>query len=170
MKNGDTMKNLLIIRHAKSSWDDPELDDHERPLNKRGLNDAPLMGNILTEYNLKLDKVYSSTAKRARMTIEIIANIIGITDTTIEFSSELYNASRREILNFLRRIPDELKTVAIVGHNPGLTDIVRFLLYDFDYELPTCAIVCMELEITSWSELKSGVGTLKFFEFPKKYK
>ncbi len=164
------MKQLLIIRHAKSSWDNPDLPDNERPLNKRGLEDAPLMANVLKKYNLKIDKVYSSSALRAKMTIEIFAQELKLPKNIIEFTDELYNASRRDILNFIKRLDDKFQSIAIVGHNPGLTDFVHFLLYDFDYDLPTCALVGVDLEIDRWIDLKSGTGALKFFEYPKKYK
>ncbi len=164
------MKNLLIIRHAKSSWDNPDLDDKERPLNKRGLEDAPLMANVLKGYELNFDKIFCSSALRAKSTIEIFANVLGFDSQKIVYTDELYNASRRDILNFLKQLDDNLVNVGIVGHNPGLTDLTHFLLYDFDYELPTCALVLIELEIDKWSDLRSGTGTLKFFEYPKKYK
>lgn len=164
------MKKLLVIRHAKSSWDNPELQDNERPLNKIGLEDAPLMAKVLKNHDFKLDKIFSSSAVRARMTIEIFAKELDIPENMIEFTDELYNASRRDILNFIKRLDNNFESIGIVGHNPGLTDLVHFLLYDFDYELPTCALVGIDLEIEKWSDIKSGTGTLKFFEYPKKYK
>jgi len=164
------MKHLLIIRHAKSSWDNPELQDNERPLNKRGLEDAPMMANILKKNNFKIDKIFSSSALRAKMTAEIFSKELNFPESLIEYTDELYNASRRDILNFIKRVDDKLENIAIVGHNPGLTDLVHFLLYDFDYELPTCAIVGVDLDIEKWSDIKSGTGILRFFEYPKKHK
>lgn len=164
------MKKLILIRHAKSSWENPDLDDKERPLNKRGLEDAPLMANVLKNYNLKIDKLFSSSALRAKMTTEIFSNELKMPENLIEYTDELYNASRRDILNFIKKLNDDLNTIAIVGHNPGLTDLTHFLLYDFDYELPTCAIVGIDLDLDSWADIKSGTGTLQFFEYPKKYK
>ena len=164
------MKQLLVIRHAKSSWDNPDLQDNERPLNKRGLEDAPLMANVLRTHNFSLDKIFSSSALRAKMTTEIFAKELKIPESMIEYTDELYNASRREILNFIKRLDDKYQSIAIVGHNPGLTDLVHFLLYDFDYELPTCAVVGIDLDLEKWSDIKSGTGSLKFFEYPKKYK
>ena len=164
------MKHLLIIRHAKSSWDNPELQDNERPLNKRGLEDAPMMANILKKNNFKIDKIFSSSALRAKMTAEIFSKELNFPESLIEYTDELYNASRRDILNFIKRVDDKLENIAIVGHNPGLTDLVHFLLYDFDYELPTCAIVGVDLDIEKWSDIKSVTGILRFFEYPKKHK
>ncbi len=164
------MKNLIVIRHAKSSWDNPELEDHERPLNKRGNEDSLLMANVLKQYNLHIDKIFCSTAQRAKSTIEILTRELGIENNRIEYINELYNGSRRDILNFLKKLEDKPSSVAIVGHNPGLTDLVHFLLYDFDHELPTCSVVNINLDIEKWSELKSGLGTLVFFEYPKKHK
>jgi phosphohistidine phosphatase len=164
------MKHLLVIRHAKSSWDNPDLEDIERPLNKRGLEDAPLMANVLKNYDFGLDKIFSSTALRAKMTTEIFLKNLDLSENIVEYTDELYNASRREILNFIKRLDDKLVSIAVVGHNPGLTDFVHFLLYDFDHELPTCALVGIELMIDKWADIKSGTGTLKFFEYPKKFK
>jgi len=164
------MKQLLVIRHAKSSWDNPDLQDNERPLNKRGLEDAPLMANVLRTHSFNLDKIFSSSALRAKMTTEIFAKELKIPESMIEYTDELYNASRREILNFIKRLDNKYESIAIVGHNPGLTDLVHFLLYDFDYELPTCAVVGIDLDLEKWSDIKSGTGSLKFFEYPKKYK
>lgn len=164
------MKHLLIIRHAKSSWENLDLSDIERPLNNRGQQDALLMVDVLKGYNLNLDKIYCSTATRARMTIEILAKGLGLKLEDINFVDELYNASRKDLLNLIRQLNDNLNSVAVVGHNPGLTDLTHYLLYDFDYELPTSAIVMIELKIDSWSSIKSGIGTLKFFEFPRKYR
>jgi phosphohistidine phosphatase len=164
------MKHLLIIRHAKSSWDNPDIEDKERPLNKRGLEDAPLMAKVFKNFDFKLDKIFSSSALRARMTIEILAKELNIPENLIEYSDELYNASRRDILNFIKSVDDNFNSLAIIGHNPGLTDLVHYLLYDFDYELPTCAIVGVDLDIEKWSDIKSGTGILRFFEYPKKHK
>ncbi len=164
------MKNLLLIRHAKSSWENPDLEDFERPLNERGLSDAPLMAEILKNHSVTIDKIFSSSAKRARMTVDIIANQLGIPENIIEYTDELYNANRRDLTNFLKRIDNDYKNIAIVGHNPGLTDLAHYLLYDFDYDLPTCALVLIKLDIKNWSDLKSGTGDLIFFEYPKKYK
>lgn len=164
------MKNLLIIRHAKSSWDDPDLEDKERPLDNKGLGDATLMANVLKNHNVRLDKIFCSTALRAKMTLELINKTLNFDLQKIVYTDELYNASRRNILNFLKVLDDDLINVAIVGHNPGLTDLADFLLYDFYYQLPTCAMVFIELDINKWSDLKSGTGTLRFYEYPKKYK
>lgn len=164
------MKNLTIIRHAKSSWDNPDLEDIERPLNKRGYEDSLLMANILKQYNLYLNKVFCSPAERAKSTIKIFAKELNLNTEIFEYVDDLYNASRRDILNFLKKLDNRLNNVAIVGHNPGLTDLVHFLLYDFDHELPTCSVVNINLDLEKWSDLKSGLGTLVFFEYPKKHK
>ncbi|MFN4110863.1 MAG: phosphohistidine phosphatase SixA [Ignavibacteria bacterium] len=164
------MKNLLLIRHAKSSWDEPGLEDRERPLSDRGIKDVPQMANVLKNYNINFDRILCSGAMRARMTIEIMNETLKLDSQKIVFMDELYNASRRDILDLLKQLDDELMTVAIVGHNPGLTDLANFLLYDFEYELPTCGMVFIELDVNKWSELKSGTGILKFYEYPKKHK
>lgn len=164
------MRNLLIIRHAKSSWDNPDLMDSERPLNNRGIKDSSIMRQVLKEKNIKIDKIYSSDAIRAKQTISIIAPELNYKEDDIEFISELYHASRKELIEFIRKIDDKFLTVAIVGHNPGLTDLTHFFIEDFDHELPTCAMLFLELNISSWRNIESNCGRLIFFEYPKKYK
>ncbi len=164
------MKNLLLIRHAKSSWDDPELEDRERPLTKKGQNDAELIGEILKNHNIHLDKIFCSSALRARMTIEIISKSLNFNPQEIVYLNELYNVSFYTLRDFLRELDDNLNSVAMVGHNPGLSELAHFLLYGFSRELPTCAAVFIELNIDKWSDLKSGTGILKFVEYPQKYR
>ncbi len=164
------MKNLLLIRHAKSSWEDPELKDSERPLTKRGIQDALIMANVLKKYNFKIDKIFCSTATRAKMTIEIFAGELNINSNVITCLDELYLVPRENLIDLIKGFDDELTNVVIVGHNPGLTDLSHFLLNNFYFELSTCALVSIELKIDRWSDLKRGVGILKFFEYPKKYR
>lgn len=164
------MKNLILIRHAKSSWENPELEDSERPLTERGIRDALIMSNVLKKYDFKTNKIFCSKATRAKMTIEIIANELKIDSTIITYLDELYNASRENLIDFIKELDEKLINVVIVGHNPGLTDLSNYLLKNFYFELPTCALVSIELKIDRWSELKKEVGDLKFFEYPKKYR
>ena len=120
------MKTLLVLRHAKSSWNDPALDDHERPLNKRGRRDAPRMGELVREYGLIPDVVISSDAVRARLTAEAVveaARYVG----EILLDPHLYLACPADILSLLRTVREKAETVMIVGHNPGLEELVEQL-------------------------------------------
>jgi phosphohistidine phosphatase len=113
------MKTLLVLRHAKSSWNDPALDDHERPLNKRGRRDAPRMGELLREHGLIPDVVISSDAVRARLTAEAVAGAAGYAGAIV-LDPRLYLAGPADILSLLQRVRGKAETVMIVGHNPGL--------------------------------------------------
>jgi phosphohistidine phosphatase len=159
------MKILLILRHAKSSWDDSTLDDHERPLNARGERDAPRMGQFLRAEGLCPDIIVSSDAVRARRTAEIIARITG---GQLLLDSRLYHASAFEIIDVLRDvIRQDVATVMVVGHNPGLEELIAQLTGARD-ALPTAALAHIPLSIERWSDLDSSTrGTLRDMWRPK---
>jgi phosphohistidine phosphatase len=146
------MKTLLVLRHAKSSWDDPSLDDHERPLNARGQRDAPRMGDLLRETELVPDLIITSDAVRAHTTARIAADAAGYRrDLVVE--PLLYHADPEAIVAVLQAIPDRnARSVMIVGHNPGLQEFVEQLTGE-SQDLPTAALVQMTLPIDAWREL-----------------
>lgn len=154
------MKTLLILRHAKSSWGDPSLADHERPLNARGKRDAPRMGRLARDERLGPDLIISSDAVRARLTAEAMAEAIGYR-RQILLDARLYHASPAEILAALRRaVQDDVSTVMIVGHNPGLEELVAQLTGEPE-DFPTAALARIDLPIDSWSDLDTTTrGTL----------
>ncbi len=123
------MKRLYLIRHAKSSWDDPSLDDFDRPLSKRGKHDAPLMGKLLKQKNIIPDLILSSPAKRAKKTAKKIAKELG--KANIVYLDELYDASSQDLLADIKKISDTYTTVFLIAHNPRLNmlayDLVDFL-------------------------------------------
>jgi phosphohistidine phosphatase len=160
------VKLLLILRHAKSSWKDPGLDDHERPLNKRGKRDAPRMGCLLKQEGLLPDLILSSTAVRARTTAEMVADA-GRYRGRLELTPELYEATPEAYVNALSELDDDLRSVMVVGHNPGLEQLLH-LLTGSDEALPTAALAKVELEIATWSELdRSPRGSLAQLWRPK---
>ncbi|MBN2871141.1 MAG: histidine phosphatase family protein, partial [Campylobacterales bacterium] len=139
------MKTLCIIRHAKSDWNDPSLNDFERPLNKRGEKNAPFMGKLLASKQLRPDLILSSPAVRARTTALMIAGEVGYDTDAIVYDEELYLAERNDIERILQKIPPSYNTVFIVGHNPGLTLFVHYLSgYSID-NIPTCGVVTVSL-------------------------
>jgi phosphohistidine phosphatase len=146
------MKTLLILRHAKSSWKDPDLADHDRPLNKRGKKDAPEMGKLIKKQKLKPDRIISSTALRARKTAEEAAKNCRYVGE-IRFENELYLARPGSIIEVLRKTegpsPDR---IMIVGHNPGLEELVG-MLTGTKALFPTAALAQIELPINHWNEL-----------------
>ena len=149
------MKTLLLLRHAKSSWKDSDLDDHDRPLNKRGRRDAPRMGRLLVEWNLLPDYILSSTAKRARKTAESIIEEVNFRGET-RFSIDLYHADRAHIVQLVRQIPDHYSRVLWIGHNPGLEEFLE-LATGVATPLTTAALAEIEFNMTSWQQLSAGV-------------
>ena len=153
------MKTLLVLRHAKSSWSDPALDDHERPLNTRGRRDAPRMGELVREYGLIPDVVISSDAVRARLTAEAVIEAARY-GGEIRLDPRLYMAGPADILSLLRTVGKKAETVMIVGHNPGLEELVAQLTGAWQ-DLPTAALAQIVLPIDQWRDLKlSTRGTL----------
>jgi phosphohistidine phosphatase len=160
------MKTLLVLRHAKSSWDDPALDDHERPLNQRGRRDAPRMGELVREFGLTPDVVLSSDAVRARLTAEAVAEAARYAGE-IRLHPHLYLAGPAEILSLLPAVPENAETVMIVGHNPGLEQLVEQLTGERQ-DLPTAALAQIRLPLHQWRDLtRSTRGTLVGLWRPK---
>ena len=161
------MKTLLVLRHAKSNWSDPALDDHERPLNRRGRRDGPRMGELVREYGLIPDVVISSDAVRARLTAEAVAEAAR-SEGEILLDRRLYIASPAGILAVLRTVREtKAGTVMIVGHNPGLEELVEQLTGE-QHDLPTAALARIVLPIDRWRDLKvSTRGTLLGLWRPK---
>jgi phosphohistidine phosphatase len=145
------MKTLLVLRHAKSSWDDPRLADFDRPLNKRGKRDAPRMGELIRAEGLVPDLIISSSAKRALATAKLAAEASGY-EGDIQTARRLYHAWPEEAVEVLNEVDDEITCVMIVGHNPGLEDFVDELTGEA-VRLPTAALVQIELAIERWSQL-----------------
>jgi phosphohistidine phosphatase len=149
------MKTLLLLRHAKSSWDDSSLSDHERPLNKRGRKDAPRVGELLAAEGLLPDCILGSTAHRVRETVEFAVQHGGYRGK-IEFLPELYLAPRETYIQVLRDLPDQYTSAMVVGHNPGLEELLAGLSGAHEH-LPTAALAQVELPLATWGELHLGI-------------
>ena len=162
------MKTLYMIRHAKSSWDDMSLSDHDRPLNGRGEKNAPEMGKRLKSRGIMPDHIISSSANRAFETAKRIANEIGFDINRINISKDLYHADEDDIIRFLQKQDDAYPSLMIFGHNPGFTDCVNLLTDQGFYNIPTCGVVAITFDIDQWREVKSGTGTLTLYDYPKK--
>jgi len=150
------MKTLLVQRHAKSSWKHPELSDHDRPLNKRGKRDAPRMGRLVAAQGLRPDVIVSSTARRARRTAEEVARHAGC-EGVVQLDRRLYLASPDEIVDVVRGVAGSARRVMVVGHNPGLEDLVARLAGRHE-TLPTAALAALRLSIRSWAELTASTA------------
>ena len=145
------MKTILILRHAKSSWKFPDLSDHDRPLNRRGKRDAPAMGKILKDKNLVPDLIISSTAIRAKDTASEVAKHSGYRGKNTEIES-LYAAEPAAYLKVIRELADDYHRVLIVGHNPGVEELIEILTGEI-HVIPTCTLAQIEFDIDDWSEL-----------------
>lgn len=152
-KRAGTMKTLLLLRHAKSSWKDSDLEDHDRPLNKRGKRDASRVGLLLQQQNLQPDVILSSSAKRARKTAAKVAKNCGY-EGIIQLDGALYLAGPEAVLHVLRGVADSHNCVMLVGHNPGLEYLIE-LLTGTQTHLPTAALAHLQVAIDSWSDVSS---------------
>ena len=150
------VKLLSILRHAKSSWKDESLDDHDRPLNKRGTRDAPRMGALLRAQGLAPEAVISSTARRARDTSLRVAEAAGLPGE-VRFTRSLYLAEPDAYLAALRELEDSIGHALVVGHNPGLEALLAALVGE-QHRMPTAALALVELPAGSWRELEANGG------------
>lgn len=163
------MKKLFLVRHAKSSWKFPELEDFDRPLNKRGKRDAPFMGKLLKEKKIKPDLLLSSPAVRAYVTARTIAEQINYPAKKLQKNEGLYHGSIRELMVSIKKTDKKINSLMIFGHNPGLTEFSNYLTAKYLDNIPTCGIVEIDLRIEDWKEIDEDSGTLVSFEYPKKY-
>lgn len=161
------MKTLILVRHAKSSWDEPGRSDFSRPLNERGKRDAPRMGNRFKEKALTPDKLITSSAKRALDTCTIIASTIGFSEKNIIANKNLYHADEDQILSIVHKLNEGDDVVMLVGHNPGFTDFANKLMNIRIDNIPTCGMVACTLSAGKWSDVAWGSGKMLFFDFPK---
>jgi phosphohistidine phosphatase len=161
------MKTLLLIRHAKSSWEQPDLSDFDRPLNERGKKDAPEMAKRVKEKGIEIDHLLSSTAKRAKKTAKYFTEEFGFKKEDIKLVEELYGATQSEFLQAVKDIDDKYKTVALFSHNPGITDFASSLTNVRIDDMPTCAVFALQIETDSWKDFQNAEKNFLFFDYPK---
>ncbi|MCX7909186.1 MAG: histidine phosphatase family protein [Ignavibacteria bacterium] len=163
------MKTLVIVRHSKSDWSDPNITDIERPLNKRGKRDAPFMAKLMKEQNLVPDLILTSPAERALQTVKYFVEEFKIDKSKIIVREEIYTHGSVIVRKLISQIDDIHNTVYLFGHNPDLTSLANQLLDVFIENIPTTGIVCIDFDFKSWKEILNSKGKLRFFEYPKKY-
>jgi phosphohistidine phosphatase len=161
------MKKLIVIRHAKSSWDYPELSDSERPLNKRGMRDAPRMGARLMKTGWIPDLMISSPARRAMDTARMISRELNYPEERIRREEKLYFGGIRGMQDVIRKLDDGHDRIMIFSHNPTIEGFIDQMVGGFYEHVPTCAIAGIEFDVESWSAI-GGNGKLLFFDYPKK--
>lgn len=167
------MKTLILLRHAKSSWKDMSQDDFDRPLNKRGKRDAPLMAQKFKERELVPDLILSSPAVRTKLTTEeFVYGLGGGGDeggSILKYVSQIYEAHYQALLQLLRQQEDIYQSILLVGHNPGLTDLANYFSFEYIENIPTTGIICFDLPINQWRQINSESASLVYFDFPKNY-
>jgi len=161
------MKTVYLVRHAKSSWSDPGLSDQQRPLNDRGLKNAPEMGHRLAEKGVKPDLIVSSPANRARTTATIIANEIDYPQKQIVINDRLYFDGLTAMLDIIHKTDPGLDSLMLVGHNPDMTSFLYQLCGYQLNSMKTCAIATLEFDL-HWPAIQFKSGRLLEYDYPKK--
>ena len=165
---GDGGKQLLLIRHAKSSWDDFSIKDFDRPLNGRGKKDAPVMAKRLLDKDITIDAFIASPAKRARKTAELFVKEYKKEKENIIFFDELYLAATSNFLDVISKTDDRFKTIAVFSHNEGITDFANSLTETRIDNIPTCGIFAIKIKTKHWSDFNEAEKEFWFFDSPKK--
>ncbi|MEJ2053910.1 MAG: histidine phosphatase family protein [Calditrichaceae bacterium] len=163
------MKSLLLVRHAKSSWQYPGLTDFERPLNKRGHRDAPFMGELLLKRNAVPDLIISSPATRAITTARYFAENMKYSLEKIRTDERLYDASVNDITKVIYETDNTVESLMIVSHNPGLTETADRLSGKIFENIVTSAVMAIQFDAESWDKINSKNADVEFYEYPKKY-
>ncbi len=163
------MKTVYLVRHAKSSWDDISLRDSERPLNKRGLRDAPFMAKLLNKKGVRPDAIISSPAVRALTTAAFFKNELDPEGEEVLVEDEIYEAMSATIVKLIQRLPENLETVMIFGHNPTFTGVANFYTDKFIANIPTCGIARIDADIDDWMKFLPGKAKLTEYHYPKLY-
>lgn len=161
------MKILTLVRHAKSSWKDTSLSDRDRPLNKRGKRDAPEMGRRIVAAGIRPSLIVSSPAVRAWTTAKIIADEIGYPREFLQRDNGLYLATVNGILDVIVAQDVGFSSLMLVGHNPGFTDFANYLVPGLTNNMPTAAVVSVEIDSDDWSLYDKPPIELLLYDFPK---
>jgi phosphohistidine phosphatase len=161
------MKILTLVRHAKSSWKDNTISDRERPLNKRGEHDAPMMGKRIVAAGIRPSLILSSPATRAWSTAKILAQEIGYPREFLQRENSLYLASLDNIIDVLIAQDAEFNSVMIVAHNPGLTTFANYLSPGLTDNLPTAGVVSVGFEQEDWNLHAAPKTELLTYDYPK---
>ena len=160
------MKTLILIRHAKSDWSDFSARDFDRELNARGKRDAPVMGQRLAARDIQPDAFIVSTACRAKATARLMAPALGFSFEDIDWRDELYMASPSTMKSVIRQTADHVQSLALLAHNPGITELACQLANTNISNVPTCGVITLELPVDHWAELNHA--RLLDFDYPKK--
>ena len=163
------MKTLYIVRHAKSSWKFIDLQDIDRPLKRKGIQDAFLIAEKLSEQKITPQHVLSSPAVRAYETAKIFCNALSFNKENVEINSSIYNEAVEELQTILLNIDNKLNSVMLFGHDPGLTNFVAYLTKQSYEKIPTSGVVAIQFEVDSWNKISEHSGKIDFFIYPKMF-
>ncbi len=161
------MKTVYFVRHAKSSWDSPNLRDIDRQLNESGLKTAEKMASFISDLDIRPDVIISSPAKRAYSTAVFFAKSFGIETADIRIAEEIYEALMSDILQLINGLPQEIDTVMLFGHNPTFTNLANYFSPDFIPNVPTCGILKVEANTNNWTQFNNQTAGLVKTYFPK---
>jgi phosphohistidine phosphatase len=167
-KGNAPIRTLTLLRHAKSSWKNPALDDIERPLNKRGRRDADAMAQRLVEHGATFTAVFASPARRSRETLTRMLLALPAQDAIVTFDQVFYTFDSDMLIAALKKLDDDLQDVAIVGHNPALEDTIRWLTSDPVEKFPTAAGAQLTIALPHWKKLYAGCAKLMWLLTPEK--
>ncbi len=160
-------KQLLLVRHAKSDWDNLKLSDFDRPLNSRGERDAPEMARRLLNKNAIPEQIVSSPAVRALTTARYFAKELGIEESEIVKEPNIYDALTFTLMDVINSLDNSYSFTALFGHNPGITSVVDNLCKTNFYDIPTCGMALIQFPFDDWSMISAGTGELVFYDYPK---
>lgn len=160
-------KIMILVRHAKSSWDNVALSDFERPLNDRGKKDAPVMAKRLLDKKIKIDAFISSPAKRARQTCNYFAKEFDLKKKNIITEPELYEAGNSNFYKVVEALKDKWKGIVLFSHNPGITSFANSLTDTRLDDMPTCAVFAVSIDAEQWSDFREAPKQFLFFDYPK---
>lgn len=165
------MKQLTLVRHAKSDWGTEFLKDIDRPLNERGYGDAYLQGKWYADTHPLPDRIVSSTATRALNTALIFARQMSLSMHRFHLEERIYEASFDELLYLVHEQDDTLNHLMLFGHNPGFTNLCNELSKELFFDnLPTCALVSLSFDVDHWEKIRAKSGDIRFYQFPKEFK
>jgi phosphohistidine phosphatase len=161
------MKTLLLVRHAKSDWGYPALEDFDRPLNDRGKRDAPAMATRLLGKKVPIDAIISSTAKRASNTAKAFAAVYELKKSRMQFTDKLYLAGSAIFIEVIENADDKFDTIAIFSHNPGITTFANEQTNARIDNIPTCGVFAIKVNTDTWKDFKKASKEFWFFDYPK---
>ncbi|MBC7912886.1 MAG: histidine phosphatase family protein [Pyrinomonadaceae bacterium] len=161
------MKQLLIVRHAKSDWNTDASSDFDRPLNKRGARDAPEMAERLLKKHIIPQLIVSSPAFRALTTAKYFADVFNIDKKLIQTEPSIYEASATTLLSVVNKLDNRFNLVGLFGHNPGITNFAINLCETEIYDIPTCGMILIEFPFDDWQMISQDTGNQLLYDFPK---